>query len=186
MLPVPAAFSLPPPKPPAPTNVHDALRQFFDGDITEEELHTRLQALARSGDAQGPTPVPLAQIPNTFAQVGQSSGGCGSDPRPPFLSLEQMMDRQEWMCDTSSNQWVLIQRPPIDPTPYNIIEKLAAHDNPNNVCSFYLTYTVPTTPPSWWSSAGSWSTNIGGKTYTVRNLNFDAEACRAQRSPQYR
>ena len=168
-----------------PDNVYEVLQLFYDGDITEEQLHARLQELARTGDVQGPTPVPLANTPDTFVQVGQTSGGCGSDSRPPFLSLEQIKDRQEWMCDTSTNQWVLIQRPPIDPTPYNIIEKLAAHDNPGNVCSHTLTYTVPATPPSWWTSATSWDTNIGGKTYTVRNLNFDAEACRAQRRAQY-
>ena len=168
-----------------PDAVYEALQDYFDGDITKAELDTRLQALARTGDIQGPTPVPLAQIPSTFAQVGQTSGDCVGDDNAPYLRLDQIKARMEWFCETGSRQWVLVQRPEIDRTPYNVIEQLAKRANPNNVCSRTVRYTVPSTPPSWWTSAGSWSTNIGGKTYTVNNLNFDLEQCREQKAAQY-
>ena len=158
-------FKPKPPPPPPPDHLYDALQEYYDDELTRDELDTRLRELIADRDAHGPTPIPLDLRPDTVVQVGQQSGECDSGFAAPGISLAQIKDRQEWQCDTRTNQWVLVQRPPpSDPRPYGIFEQIAARENPDNICDKQLTVTIP---------SGPWA----GETHTVRNRNYDYDAC---------
>lgn len=152
--------------------VRELLRAYDAGEITESEFHARLRRLSVSGS----TPIPARLLlgdPDSYSFPGQN-GTCGGDRQPP-LSGDQLEDRLSWACNTRLGEWILIQQPPSGPPLYifSQYEQLAQDPDNPNICDPKVSFTVPTNIQIY-----------GGQTFTVRNLNYDPDACRQRHRAQ--